>query len=371
MPPYRREGARKASALSAIAGVQSALRTSCDFAYDRAMERQLPARLTGLAPIVLPLVAIALARAMTFTDWAAANTFWAALLFAWLVTDSLLLGTMARARSKRPGLHASLGALATAGVIVLFGAAEPVRAAIFSLPPIVAAAGLTIALFAGWSALRFALELRRGRGVEAALVAALPQSMAAMIRLASVESRMMRLALFGWRRTQDIPDGAVSFSYHRYLLPMIWTLLVLQGIELAVMHFLLLQWNPAVAWVWFGLGISGGLWIAGLAQGFRIYPVLLTAEGVRVRSGLMTDVLVPYKAIAGLVSGFTREQVKDKATYNQAVLSWPNVMLALDRPLVVKPLVGRERAVTAVALRIDESAVFIAALSARISGERN
>ncbi|WP_369026321.1 hypothetical protein [Qipengyuania sp. RANM35] len=332
------------------------------------MERQLPARLTGLAPIVLPLIVVALARAMTFTDWAVANAFWAALLFAWLVTDSLLLGTMVRARPKRPGLHASLGALATAGVIVLFGAAEPVRASINSLPQIVVAAGLTIALFIGWSAVRFAIELREGKDVDAAVIAAFPQSMAPVIRFASVESRMMRLALFGWRRAQDIPVGAIGFSYHRYLLPMIWTLLVLQGIELAVMHFLLLQWNPTVAWIWFALGMAGGLWIMGLAQSFRIYPVLLTEEGLRVRSGIMADLLVPYAAIGAQVSGFAREQVKDGGTFNQAVLSWPNVMLALDHPLRVKPLIGREREVSAVAMRIDDSAAFTEALAARCYG---
>lgn len=335
------------------------------------MERQLPARLTGLAPIILPLLVVALARAMTFTDWAAANAFWAALLFAWLVTDSLVLGVMAKTRSKRPGLHSSLGALAAAGAIVLFGASDPVRAAIHSLPPIVVAAGLTIALYVGWSGLRFARALRRGEGLEAAACVAVPRSMAPVVRFAVFESRMMRLALFGWRRAQDIPPGALGFSYHRYLLPLIWTLLVLQGIELATVHFLLLHWNPTVAWIWLALGMAGGLWIMGLAQSFRIYPVLLTAEGLRVRSGAMADILVPYDAIAGLVPGFSREQVRGKATFNQAMLSWPNVMLALDRPIAVTPRVGRDRVVSSIALRVDDSAGFIAALSARIAGARN
>ncbi|QPC98844.1 hypothetical protein [Qipengyuania soli] len=332
------------------------------------MERQLPARLTGLAPIVLPLAVVALARAMTFTDWAVANTFWAALLFAWLVTDSLMLGTIAKAKDRRPGLHASLGALAIAAVVVLAGAAGPVRSTIHALPPLVAAAALTIALFLGWSALRFLAAVRQGQPIDAAAMEALPESMAPVVRFASAESRVMRLALFGWRRAQDIPAGAVGFSYHCYLLPMIWTLLVLQGIELAVMHFLLLQWNPTVAWIWFALGMAGGLWIMGLAQSFRIYPVLLTEEGLRVRSGIMIDVLVPYAAIGAQVSGFAREQVKDGGTFNQAVLSWPNVMLALDHPLRVKPLIGRAREVSAVAMRIDDSAAFNEALAARCDG---
>ena len=66
---------------------------------------------------------------MTFTDWAAANVVLAALLFAWIVADSLLLATIAKAKDRKPGLRAMLGAGAAASVIVLVGAAAPVREA--------------------------------------------------------------------------------------------------------------------------------------------------------------------------------------------------------------------------------------------------
>lgn len=330
------------------------------------MVSQRTARLSGIALIVLPILAVALARAMTFSDWAAANALVAALLFTWIVADSLVLATMARAPDHRPGAFAVTGMLAVAALIILTGAGGTVREAIFAMPPLVGAAMLTIALFVVWSALRFLHALKHGDGLEQAAIRALPGSAAAAIRFAIIESRVMRLALFGWRRDQDIPAGAEGFSYHRYLMPMVWVVLVLQGIELAAMHVLLRQWSPVVAWIWFGLGVAGGLWTVGLTQGFRIYPVLLAPDGVRVRSSILFDVLIPYDAIAGLVSGFGGEQVKANDTLNQAVLSWPNVMLALKQPVDIRPLIGRERQVNAVAMRIDESGAFVAALAKRV-----
>ncbi|MBO6768830.1 MAG: hypothetical protein JJ901_11100 [Erythrobacter sp.] len=327
------------------------------------MERQLSARLTGLAPIVLPILAIALARAMTHTDWAAANAVLAALLFAWIVADSLLLATIAKAEKRRPGARAMLGAAALASIIILAGAAEPVRAAILSMPPLLAAAALAVTLFAIWSGTVVVRALAAGASREEAAALVFPPG---LVRFMSAEARIMRLALLGWRCGPDIPQGAEAFDYHRFLLPMIYVFLALQAIELAVMHFLLMQWNATVAWIWFGLGIASGLWIIGLAQGFRLHPVLLTDEGLRVRSGIMVDVLVPYVAIAGVMPSFDAAQVKAKDTLNHAVLSWPNAMLKLDRAIIVRPLIGAEREIVRVALRIDDSAAFLAALEKRL-----
>ena len=328
------------------------------------MERQLPVRLIRLAPIVLPLIAIALARAMTHTDWAAAHAWLAALLFAWIVADSLMLAAIAKAPGRKPGLHSVLAAGAAASVIVLLGAAPPVRAAIFAMPPLLAAAVLTLTSFALFSAVRIGRGLAQGDTLEATAELVLPPP---MVRFMVMETRVMRLALFGWRRAQDVPPGAQAFDYHRYLAPLLYTLLVLQGIELGVTHLLLRHWSPTAAWILFALGLGGALWLVGLAQGFRIHPVLLTDEGLRVRSGVLHDVLVPYDALAGVVTGFDGKTVKAKDTLNQAVLSWPNVMLALARPVTVHSPFGGTREVGRIALRIDDSAGFLAALSPRIA----
>lgn len=304
------------------------------------MERQLSARLTGLAPIILPIIAIALARAMTHTDWAAANSGLAALLFGWIVADSLLLATIAKAEDNRPGLRAMLGAAALASLVIVVGAAAPVREQILAMPPVLAAFGLTLALFLVWSGFIVLKAIVSGAGALDAAKLVLP---ARLVGFMALESRIMRLAVLGWRRAQDVPQGALAFDYHRFLLPMIYVFLVLQVIELAVMHFLLMQWNTTFAWIWFALGIAGALWIIGLAQSFRVHPILLTDNGLRVRSGVMVDVTIPYEAVVEQVSGFDAARVKAGDTLNHAVLSWPNVMLGLSRPITIRPAIGKER----------------------------
>ena len=82
------------------------------------------------------------------------------------------------------------------------------------------------------------------------------------------------------------------------------------------------------------LGRGGTMvYLVGLIKSFRFRPVLLTAEGVRVRAGFLIDQLVPFDAIVAVDAGFTGEEVRDAATLNAALLAWPNVMLRLDRPL--------------------------------------
>jgi len=327
------------------------------------MERQRTARLTGLAPVILPALAILAARGMTYTDWAAANAALAALLFAWVVADSLVLATIAKAPDQRPAVRVVLGAAALAGVIIVIGAAEPVRMVIVSWPPVLAAIALTVGLYALWTAAVVIRARSAGASPEAAAELALPPK---LVRFLSLELRIMHLALLGWRRGQDIPVGAQAFGHPRSIFPMIDVFLGLQLIELAVMHVLLLQWSAIAAWIWSALGAAGALWAMGLAQAFRIHPVLLTDEGLRVRSGILVDAQVPYGEIARVVPSVASEQVTARDTLNHGLLAWPNIMLELHRPIAIKPLIGAPREVVRIALRIDDSAEFLAALNRRI-----
>lgn len=156
------------------------------------------------APIILPLAAIAAARAVTVSEWAAANAALAALLFAWIVADSLALGLVARAPRNRPALHAVLGALAAAGVLILLGAAEPVRSAILAMPPLLAAIALTIAAYCNWSAAIAASRWRAERSAEAALGSFIPRPLA---RAILHELGMVHLALFRWNARATCPPA--------------------------------------------------------------------------------------------------------------------------------------------------------------------
>ena len=139
-------------------------------------------------------------------------------------------------------------------------------------------------------------------------------------------------------------------------------LLALQLLELAVVHFFLMMWNPTVAWIAFGLSAAGALWLVALMKSFRINPVLLEGETLRVRAGAIVDVAIPLSAIAGLAPALDEAIRKRKDTLDTAILSAPNVCLELAQPVAIPAMFGRTREVTRVAMRLEDSAGFIAAL---------
>ena len=323
------------------------------------MLKRLPAPLLSLLPLFLCALVIFAARAMTFTDWAAANTGWAAFLFAWIVADALMLTEMYRAKDHKPPRYKVLGALAIACIIVGVGAAQPVREVYLGLPQVLAAAGLTLVAFVCWSFARFAQETRKAGSLFEGLESVLPSPFG---RFVVTEMRMMHLALFRWNAQADVPEGARAFTYHTYLTPMLAAFMVLQVLELSVVHLLLMLWNPTVAWVMFALSIGGLLWTIAFIKSLRINPVLLTENGVRARFGMVNDLEVPFAQIAEIDRPFSKEELDSKRVLNFATFSSPNVALRFAQPIAIPTAFGGKREITGVAMRLDESAEFLAEL---------
>lgn len=314
------------------------------------------------APYILPVLAIGLARTLTYTDWAAANASLAALLFAWLVADALALATIAKAPRFRPGLKPIMGALAIGSVVAMVGAAAPVRSALLQMPPLLAAMGATIAIYFAWSFIGAVREWAASRSLEAAASHFLP---ARLVKMLFAELRMMHLAVFRWNAPVDVPQGAQAFFYHRYLTPMIATLLALQVIELVVVHFLVSLWSETAAFILLALSLAGVLWLIALLKSFRIMPVLLDEDGLRVRSGAVVDAWIPRAAIAGPVACFDADTLKKKSTLNTAILSSPNICLTLSRPVEVPTFFGGKKSIERIAMRLEEPVRFLDALDQR------
>ncbi len=309
--------------------------------------------------VALTISAIWLARLMTHTDWAAANVTLAALLFAWIVVDALCLSTIAKAEQQKPGVLAMLGAGAMGAVIVIIGAAPAVRERIHTMPALLAALGLTLALWVVLACWRVATAKRSGVTWDDALTEVAPGP---FVRFFLIELRKMHLALFVWRRAPDVPEGARGFAYHRYLTPMLATLIALQVIELGVVHLLLMLWNPVVAWFAFTLTLAGLLWFIALTKSLRLMPVLVAKDYVRVRVGAPVDFRLPMHAIAAVGETFDAETLKCKATFDGTILSSPNMTLRLNRAVPMPRLFGGDRMVDRIALRLDDPAAFRAAI---------
>ena len=323
----------------------------------------LPNRLRPILLLLAPLLAIFAARMATHSEIAARYPRTAALCFLWIAADSLTLALIAKAPRNRPQLRAVLGAIATGFLVATLGAADPVRAALLDMHAVVLAMALTVATYAGWSLWRAIRVFGRTGSIAQAAQQVLPEL---LVRMAAYEFAMLRLALFSWGAQPDVPAKTQSFSCHRIVNPMIATLLVLQLIEIGVMHLLVSHWSATAAWILFALGVWGLLFTIALMKAFRIYPVLMDENMVRVRAGTLTDFAVPHCEIAGVDAAISMEDTKRSDVLHAAILAHPNIILRLKKPIRHRGLFGKTRTVERVAFRVDEPELFLTALRERI-----
>jgi len=315
-----------------------------------------------LLPVILPLGTIALARLLTFSDWATQQAGLAAILYAWIVADSLLLGLIAKAPEHKPGLFQVLGIVSLATLAILLGASAPVRDIYFSLPPVLFAAAGILMLFAIWGGVRIISAWRQTRSWRTGFENVFPKQ---LVRIAISECRVLWLGLFRWRSPVDAPAGTRAFAYHTYLTPMLAALLVLQLIELSVVHLLLMRWSPSIAWIILGLSTWGVIWTIALLKSFRIKPVLLKNRSVHVRTGMIYDFEIPINSIADTRTGFTSDELATARILNLALMSSPNVTLRLAEPITIRTFSGRRKKISGVALRLDDSSGFVTELARR------
>lgn len=325
-----------------------------------------PGRIAELALLAAPFVAILVAKWATGTELAARYPRLAALLFLWIAADSLTLSLVARSPARKPPAFAVTGALASAAVVVLLGAAPPVRDAFALMPLVTGGLLLLVAFQTGWAVTRMTRAYRRtgNGGIEAALGQVLP---AGLLRFAKTEAALLRIALLRWNAKPDIPARCIAFACHAQSAPMLTVLAVLQAIELGVTHLLLAHWFPYAALVLSGISLLALVYMVGLIKSLRLRPILLTPKGVRIRTGGLIERFVPYHEIARLRAFPESAEVKAPTTLNASLLAWPNMLLELERPMTRPPLLRARPPIHAIALRPDDPEGFTRELASRLA----
>jgi hypothetical protein len=320
-----------------------------------------------LATKITPVVIIALAGVAARTPLAAAHPIVALLLFTWIVADTLTLALMARFGGKPAG-QAVLGALAGASCTIWLGSPLPLRGALLGMPVLIVVMAAIVLGHVAWATTRVRRIVTRSDGdrKERWMAAASEVVPPPLVRLGVAEMTVIHIALFRWGGPADVSADARAFAYHKHLTPMCTTLLILSAIEIAVYHLLVGQWSHTAALVMFVLSDLSFVYLVGIIKSFRFRPVLLTAEGVRVRAGLLIDELIPLDAIVAVGGDFISEDVRDPATFNTALLAWPNIMLRLDRPLHRRSFLRKRPPYVRVAFRLDDPTPFVRLLAWRL-----
>lgn len=163
-------------------------------------------------------------------------------------------------------------------------------------------------------------------------------------------------------RRPDVPPGTIPVPYVGGVSALLWAFICVSAVELVAFH-LILPWETVrlivdIASVW------GLVWMLGYAASLHVYPHLITTEGLRVRHGSPTDVLVPWSSIAA-ISSKERGRERSKAVQyddaggraggvlNVVIGSLTNVDLTLAQPVLVHAG-GVEREVGTVRFRVDD-----------------
>lgn len=191
-------------------------------------------------------------------------------------------------------------------------------------------------------------------------------------RLLLAEFRSYR-ALAAWvLRRPDVPPGAIGFRYVGAVLPVLWGFIVVSSLEVVIVH-VVVPW-PAVRLVLDVLGVWGVVWMLGLTAALTVKPHLLDDAGMRIRNGVMTDVTVPWDAVAALaVRRRARERSRaiqldrdgQSTVLNVVVGSQTTVDVTLREPLEVALPSGPET-VTAIRLHADDPQGLVRAARARL-----
>ncbi|MEA1650748.1 hypothetical protein UAJ10_17210 [Nitrospirillum sp. BR 11164] len=321
-----------------------------------------------VAPFVrlAPLPIIAAASLAIRTPWAVAHAGLAALLFLWITADGLATGLIVAERmrlGRPPAARVVLAAIALGLVGGVLGLTPPLRSALADMPWVVAVVATLVGGHLLYGAAG-AWDVLRRPGVaklEAAAACFVPPPLA---QLVAKELALLHLALFRWRAPPDVPPGCQAYGYHRDLTPLMGGLLAAQVMEIVVMDVALGIHHRTAALVLFAVGDVGFIYLLGLTKSFRLHPVLLTPQGVRIRFGLLADRLVPYEAIAhvGAADGLER-----RGPENLCRLVAPNVALTLVVPETRHRVLRPALAVTRLAFSVDEPREFIGAVRDRLA----
>lgn len=180
------------------------------------------------------------------------------------------------------------------------------------------------------------------------------------------EITMLRFAALGWWARPDVPPAHAAFSGHRdsgfvALLAAVGFLVL---IETAAVHLVVGHWHPVAANWLTGLGLYTILLLVAHAHAVRLGPSLLTADKLTVRVGFVWQLVVPRAAVAA-AEAIREAPAPNSATLNaaKALLASPNVLLTFAAPVVVAGPYGTRRTVRRVALYLDQSQAFLAALA--------
>ncbi|MHB1134950.1 MAG: hypothetical protein ACYC4L_21475 [Chloroflexota bacterium] len=229
-------------------------------------------------------------------------------------------------------------------------------------------------LFVAWR--RYRRERRAGLNpwlaLEEGVAVLLPRPLA---RVVVLEPRLWAY-LFLWlsrrfRRREN------EFAYHKRSVMTTFLLLLAftTPVELLLLE-LLVPWGW-LRWLLLVLSVYALIWLNALYASLVVLPHRLEADGLRLRFGVLAEVLVPYTAIAEVTAEHRRapggaEGLRAQPEAGVAYLAangTTDLTLRLRQPLSLQGLLNRTPPVTTLHVAVDEPHRLAASLATRLPAE--
>lgn len=180
-----------------------------------------------------------------------------------------------------------------------------------------------------------------------------------------VEVAMYRNLLRWAFRRPSVPAGSEPVGYAQAVTPVMSLWIFASVAELPLIH-VLIPWE-GVRIAALVLGVWTVVWMLGALAGLRVHPHLITEDGLRLRNGAMTEVRVPWTAVAGArkvdldlpssMRTLQPEETPEGTHLRIGVSGRANITVDLREPLRVCPSRTKELTVVRVSFWVDEPGV--------------
>ena len=173
------------------------------------------------------------------------------------------------------------------------------------------------------------------------------------------EISMMYYLICGWK-----PKilRANEFSYHKKSGSGIiyGTLLFVFAIEAWVVHFMVMRWNPIVAWILTGITVYGILQFLALLASLKQRPIILDApeKTLKVNYGFMLSVNIPLASIES-IEKTSRTPRDPKGFLKTFPLESHNVIIHFKDEITFHMMYGRKKEAQCIGLFLDERELFV------------
>lgn len=272
-----------------------------------------------------------------------------------------------------------LPALILVEIILVRGGVLSIGQAVLVVVVIEGALGLVAVRQAFAAVRRFRAGRRAGddpwTAAEDALAVFFPRVVA---RFMVIEPRLWAcLARWATRRYRPGPD---DFPYHTGSILGLFLILLIFTTPVEILLFeVLIPWTW-LRWVVLVLAIYALVWVFGLYASLVVLPHRLEVDGLRLRYGVLNEVLIPYDGITdvrearrkspGGGDGLTVRE-EDGGTAYLSVGGRTHVTLALSRPVQFRSLGGLSQPTSLVHVSVNQPDRLAAALRDRLTASRD